>query len=563
MNTITWAYEYYNRRLLKYEKYTWGDPNPNSNWTFTHHVEPHGHVSALQDPLGMVDYAPNALGQPTKVGSYATNVHYHANGMVSDYTLGNSVVHSVSLNARGLPAIWADTGVARDVYAYDANGNVTGITDEQQGVNRSMPWYDGLDRLRQANGSWGAGSFNYDALDNLRSSTVGGRSLEHVIDTATNRLIGLSGTQNMAIGYDANGNVSARGSQGFGFDLGNRLITAVGKASYAYDGHGRRNLSWFSDGTYRHDAYTQDGKLRLWWKLGQGAKRFAYLGDKLIAETTEFGVTTYNHTDALGSPVAKTNGSGVVTERTRYEPYGATVAGSTNPTGIGFTGHVNDPDTGLVYMQQRYYDPVAGRFLSVDPVTTDAKSGSHFNRYVYAENNPYTFFDPDGRQSTKTNLVLSAGLSATLFKGDGLGVLGSNGQQLQGFSLSLTLSVSLTDPQIALSIGGNDLTGTGLFVGGGAVLGAGTNQGPISSGPSKYDSAEAAVGIGKVQVGAQVTANKESAAANVGTKAGVGAGAYVAKGSGEQTTIATPALSQIKQTVTGWIDKLLPTKENK
>jgi uncharacterized protein RhaS with RHS repeats len=48
-------------------------------------------------------------------------------------------------------------------------------------------------------------------------------------------------------------------------------------------------------------------------------------------------------------------------------------------------------------MQQRYYDPVAGRLLSVDPVTTDAKSGGHFNRYVYAENNPYKYRDPDGR----------------------------------------------------------------------------------------------------------------------------------------------------------------------
>ena len=49
--------------------------------------------------------------------------------------------------------------------------------------------------------------------------------------------------------------------------------------------------------------------------------------------------------------------------RTRYEAYGNTAAG-TIPNGIGFTGHVNDPDTGMVYMQQRYYDPVAGRFLS-------------------------------------------------------------------------------------------------------------------------------------------------------------------------------------------------------
>jgi RHS repeat-associated protein len=52
---------------------------------------------------------------------------------------------------------------------------------------------------------------------------------------------------------------------------------------------------------------------------------------------------------------------GALISRTRYEPYSLTAGGAT-PT-IGFAGHVNDADTGLVYMQQRYYDPVAGRFL--------------------------------------------------------------------------------------------------------------------------------------------------------------------------------------------------------
>jgi RHS repeat-associated protein len=69
---------------------------------------------------------------------------------------------------------------------------------------------------------------------------------------------------------------------------------------------------------------------------------------------------------------------------------------------IGFTGHVNDVDTGLTYMQQRYYDPVAGRFLSIDPVTTDANTGGSFNRYAYANNSPYRYIDPDGRDSEVT-----------------------------------------------------------------------------------------------------------------------------------------------------------------
>lgn len=59
---------------------------------------------------------------------------------------------------------------------------------------------------------------------------------------------------------------------------------------------------------------------------------------------------------------------------------------------------------GLDRMQQRYYDPAIGRFLSVDPVATNPSTGSSFNRYWYANNNPYRFTDPDGRQSAPFEL---------------------------------------------------------------------------------------------------------------------------------------------------------------
>jgi RHS repeat-associated protein len=51
---------------------------------------------------------------------------------------------------------------------------------------------------------------------------------------------------------------------------------------------------------------------------------------------------------------------------------------------------------------QRYYDPAIGRFLSVDPVAADSAGGTSFNRYWYANNNPYRFTDPDGRQQQVT-----------------------------------------------------------------------------------------------------------------------------------------------------------------
>jgi RHS repeat-associated protein len=105
----------------------------------------------------------------------------------------------------------------------------------------------------------------------------------------------------------------------------------------------------------------------------------------------------YYHTDALGSPVAVTASNRLVIERRDYEPYGRQLLPTQLADGPGYTGHVSDAATGLSYMQQRYYDPLIPRFLSVDPVTAYDDPIGAFHRYRYANNNPYKFTDPNGR----------------------------------------------------------------------------------------------------------------------------------------------------------------------
>jgi len=108
---------------------------------------------------------------------------------------------------------------------------------------------------------------------------------------------------------------------------------------------------------------------------------------------------TYVHTDMMGSPIAETDESGNVLWREHYTPFGEKVdkeAASVNNS-IGYTGHVNDSDTGLTYMQARYYDPVIGRFYSNDPIGYTARNPvMSFNRYMYVNNNPYKYTDPNG-----------------------------------------------------------------------------------------------------------------------------------------------------------------------
>jgi RHS repeat-associated protein len=114
---------------------------------------------------------------------------------------------------------------------------------------------------------------------------------------------------------------------------------------------------------------------------------------------------TYIHSDILGSVIAKSNVYGRITERTDYEAYGEQTNGQ--KAGIGYTGHLEAPELGLTYMQQRYYDPSIGRFYSNDPVDMlgHMQRGNQtmgFNRYAYAKNNPYKYTDPDGRAEMYT-----------------------------------------------------------------------------------------------------------------------------------------------------------------
>jgi RHS repeat-associated protein len=116
-----------------------------------------------------------------------------------------------------------------------------------------------------------------------------------------------------------------------------------------------------------------------------------------VGVRVQAGTVTYIYTDPQGTPLAEAGADGSISATFDYRPYGKVSLGSA-PNGPGYTGHVSDPGTDFVYMQQRYYDPLLGRFLSVDPVgMADVEDGRHFNKYTYAYNNPYAFTDPDGR----------------------------------------------------------------------------------------------------------------------------------------------------------------------
>jgi RHS repeat-associated protein len=402
-NGAVWTNGYNKRRLNERESMAYGGVTYNIDRTY----DANGSLLQLKYPdNSTVGYNPNALGEPRQIGAYANAIAFHPNGAIASFGHGSTaggIAHSTTQNVRGLPWLASDTGVIDDEYTYDANANVTGIVDRlQPGASSRAMAYDNLDRLQtvSAPGLWGSAAYAYDALDNLTSTTITGgptaRSTIHTINPATNQLDSISNGPhgyNFTYAYDTQGNIIRRGTQAYVFDQGNRMRSATGTATYGYDGLGHRMTVVGTDGVNRVQVYSQGGQLLYTAPSGGIATKYIYLRNHVLAEVNGAAVT-YLHTDALGSPVAR-SGAGAKAEPTRYEAYGHIAKGS--PKTIGFTGHVNDIDTGLVYMQQRYYDPIAGRMLSIDPVTTDANTGGSFNRYSYANHSPYKYIDPDGR----------------------------------------------------------------------------------------------------------------------------------------------------------------------
>lgn len=123
---------------------------------------------------------------------------------------------------------------------------------------------------------------------------------------------------------------------------------------------------------------------------GSGRWTLPATGDYPYVETI-----TFIHTDRLGSTLMESDALGNVSQQADYAPFGANL---TNPKEApGYTGHYEDPTTGLTYMQSRYYDSAVGRFISVDPLPAVPGDISLFNRYAYVGNRPLNFVDPDGR----------------------------------------------------------------------------------------------------------------------------------------------------------------------
>ncbi len=330
------------------------------------------------------------------------NVAYHPSGQVKSMTYGDSqstattVTFDDRARAKNVSA-GAGSTVTGLAYAYDGVDNVTSFgNDAVRGSSRTMT-YDKLDRLltTTAPSLWGTAVYDYDALGNRILKSVGSYTSSYTYDSS-NRLA------------SATINTDVIAPMTFTWDAPGRLASSSDGTTYFYDGRGHRiEKVGPSQTTLYH--YDPAGRVLAESTLPLGTKLrdFVYLGNKLIvvdgcvdgAPSSCTSTRQWYHTDALGSVVARTDSSGVVTARFDYEPWGEQY---TVPAAQGdrqYNGRVYDPGTGFHDYGARMYWPAIGRFISADSYHGDIVNPASLNRYSYAHDNPFKYVDPSGHDA--------------------------------------------------------------------------------------------------------------------------------------------------------------------
>jgi len=336
----------------------------------------------------------------------ASGMSYHPNGALAGMTYGNGQVFSQTQTVRQMPLRLRSVKAAEVpvdlTYAYTARGQVSSIDDQSPANIDQTFTYDGAARLTASTGPWGAGTFTYDAIGNLVQRQVGARTAAMSYNATSNRLTSHTDTVGgpRSLGYDTRGNVTALGGLGFIYDASNQPVAVSGSAAgtYAYDGHLRR-VKQIVSGETRYSVYDVSGGLVSIDQIGAGPTEYIRASGMTLARVAGAAVT-WLHPDHLGSAVAGTGSTGSVVWRESKQPFGEDwISAPANDNQPGYTGHVEDAATGLIYMQARYYDPVIGRFLANDPVGFSPQRPDNFNRYAYAANDPVNAVDPFGTES--------------------------------------------------------------------------------------------------------------------------------------------------------------------
>jgi RHS repeat-associated protein len=439
------SYTYDNAGRLTAVHYAAGDPGDTSydydvdgrrtsmtddSGQTTYDYDSLGRVSAVHNGHGKtVSYGYDAASQLTRIGYPQTAAGqggdvtraYTDDGLLASVTDfdGHTTSFGYDADANHTTTTFPAASGNVDQATFDAAGQVTDITAKHDSTTLADFAYarDQLGRVTQSTSTGISGDashdYTYDDLGQLTSD--GAQSYGYTTNGSITTLDGADGgtyddarqldTLNVAgqqstYHYDALGQRTSSqtpGGQATTYDYDNAGHLAAIQSTdagvddhYAYDGDGLRTSRTSGDSTVYYTWDTASAGLPL--LLADHDTQYIYGPDDLPMEQINAdGTVTYLHHDQLGSTRLITTATGDVAGTATYSPYGAPAAHSGATSALGYGGQYTDPNSGLIYLRHRYYDPSTAQFITRDPL--EALTGQP---YSYAGDDPINSSDPSG-----------------------------------------------------------------------------------------------------------------------------------------------------------------------
>jgi RHS repeat-associated protein len=302
-----------------------------------------------------------------------------------------------------------NTGITTGATA-QYNGNIAEMystSDHTSAGSRMKYTYDGLNRLIAAdhsNGTLTENGITYDKMGNIGALSRSGASSATLAYTYTgNRLTAVTngGSAFRTYIYDGNGNATTDGdTKTIVYNMLNlpqsvvTTATSATVATYTYDASGTKiRNTGSSDGTWDYVSgivyhngniefvQTQEGRA-----IPNGGS-YSY---------------QYNLKDHLGNNRVSMDNTGVLQED-EYYSFGLRNAKYDASNNNRYLYNEKEIQVDLANQYDygaRFYDPVIGRWTSVDPL---AEMSRRFSPFVYGNNNPIRFIDPDGMITTNAD----------------------------------------------------------------------------------------------------------------------------------------------------------------
>ena len=354
-------------------------------------------LSSFTTPLGTVTYTRDELKRlkskryTCKKVSALQSYYYAPNRVDGTYTsqLVRELYFTVGSNVQRLS------------YTYDASGSITAIEDNAGAV--ASYEYDGLGRLTRENI---AGKktvvYAYDNAGNLTSKkeyayTTGNlgaikatHSYQYASGTWGDRLEFYDGA---CITYNAAGYPTCY--RGRKVTWHRRRAASIGDTTFAYNDSGFR----IRKGATEYFTY---GNLILAEKRGSTVIHY-YYDDSGVAGFEYNGQKYFYRKNLQGDIIGIYDSCWNLLGQYEYDAWGNLLSqiGSEilNINPFRYRGYYYDAETGLYYLNSRYYDPETGRFISPDSLKyLDPTYVNGLNLYTYCGNNPVMHVDPNGHE---------------------------------------------------------------------------------------------------------------------------------------------------------------------